>query len=585
MKGIVISLLAQAACITALSELPRLKLPWGTWEATVYEKDQKDPEVPKVYLFQNVRFGAKPERFSAPSFPADRNDTLQNITSSTSCIQVDITKLKKPPGGQNPLGDAEDPDIKETEDCLFLDIYVPVSAFQRDAKPLPVVVWIYGGGYAFGSKNQAGPLYTAQSLLRASDYQTIFIAGNYRVGAFGWLASAYMQDVGQPNAGLYDQALMLDWVQEYISQVNGDKHQVSAWGESAGAGSILHHLIREDGVKPPAFTRFVAQSPAFEWAWDNHPNGKLDSMYKKFSELAGCNATYNISCLRSADIRDLTKANQQLFKVVRQTGLFPVGPAVDGKWIKTIPTVAFSQGKATKNITSAIISHCANEPKLFMPPVSNKADLEKFLKEFLPGDSRDPQRDKIKKQYCGGFWPDYKACTAKMIRDASFTCNTRDLFEAYASKSYMMEYSFPTEGFAYHATDLIALFANSRDEVKTMLAKTLGNVTAGIYADVLNFNVRKNYQQYFASFAISGNPNTLQPTLPRHWSIATGGEVLSNVMKVTGVFSNETRDDQNTKTSCDFWIGIAKEILDSSKTESGEEGSLHVQLPGDYNEL
>lgn len=255
--------------------------------------------------------------------------------------------MKHPPVGGSPLEDPHDPPNNQTEDCLFLDIYVPKWVFEEDAADtrLPVTVWIYGGGYAFGSKDQGGPLYTGKSGLQASGYNNIFIAGNYRVGAFGWLAGDYMEKAGQPNAGLYDQALLFEWVQQYIDQVRGDKESVSAWGESAGASSILHHLIREEGTVDPKFRTFAAQSPGFEWAWDNSSDGKLDTIYRNFSRLAKCEFAYDMDCLRKANVTDLAKANQELFDTVRQTGLFPVGPAVDGKWIKTLSSISFSEGK------------------------------------------------------------------------------------------------------------------------------------------------------------------------------------------------------------------------------------------------
>lgn len=278
---------------------------------------------------------------------------MQIIDRDTRCIQIDITKLDRSPGGESPIVEPVNPHKLGSEDCLFLDIYVPVRAFNLGVPQLPVIIWLYGGAYAFGTKDQGGEFYTGQSVLNASDYSTIFIAGNYRVGAFGWLAGHYMEEVGQPNAGLYDQALLFEWVQKYVSQVQGDKDQVSAWGESAGAGSILHHLIREDGTHDPGFNTFVAKSPAFEWSWNNSADGRLDRMYQKFSEYADCDAKYNITCLREAPIEVLAEANQKLFDSVRQTGLFPVGPAVDGKWIKTIPTLAFSEGK---HIASSTVS-------------------------------------------------------------------------------------------------------------------------------------------------------------------------------------------------------------------------------------
>lgn len=296
---------------------------------------------PQIYLFSNVRFGAKPELFRAPEFPPWTDSSVQSPFDGRSCIQIDPSQLDRPPGGENPINDPADSDPDTSEDCLFLDLYVPKSVIDNGT-PAPVVVWIYGGAFAFGSKNQLGPLYTGQSILNASKYQTIFVAGNYRLGAYGWLAGDYMQTVGQTNAGLYDQALLFDWVQAYIHQVNGDKDQVSAFGESAGASSILHHLIREGGTVDPAFSRFAVQSPAFEWSWDNSPNGRLDKIYKNFSDLAGCGQNFDIDCLRSS--KNLSDANQALFNSVRQTGLFPVGPAVDDVWVKTIPTLSFANG-------------------------------------------------------------------------------------------------------------------------------------------------------------------------------------------------------------------------------------------------
>lgn len=287
-------------------------------------------------------------RFGAPSYPTEKSTEVQDIKGPISCIQINTTALNHPPGGQSPVADPRDNHHLGVEDCLFLDIYVPKAAFAPNAKPLPVVVWLFGGAYAFGSKTQTpgGPLYTGQSLLRASNYSAIFIAGNYRVGAFGWLAGSYMEKVGQPNAGLYDQALLFDWVQRYVSKVGGDKNRVTAWGESAGAGSILHHLIRNDGQTAPQFQSFMVQSPAFEWAWDNTAGGRLDQVFQNFSSEAKCGLSYNITCLRDASVHDLRVANQNLFNDIKQTGLFPVGPSVDGQWIKTIPTIAFSQRKS-----------------------------------------------------------------------------------------------------------------------------------------------------------------------------------------------------------------------------------------------
>ena len=248
--------------------------------------------------------------------------------------------------------------MAQSEDCLFLDIYVPKSVLDGRVKSVPVVVWLYGGAYAFGSKTPYGnkwPFYSGQSLIETSDNpwwpiggEMIFVAGNYRMGAFGWLAGHYMEQAGLPNAGLYDQRLMLDFVRTYIARVGGNPQAVSAWGESAGAGSIMHHITAFKGQQDPLFKTALLQSPAFQWQWNRQPDGGLDAVYRTFSNLTGCGYTLNMSCLQSASLDSLVNANQDLFKTFHLRGLFPVGPALDGKWVDKLPAAQIAQGTSVE---------------------------------------------------------------------------------------------------------------------------------------------------------------------------------------------------------------------------------------------
>jgi carboxylesterase type B len=76
---------------------------------------------------------------------------------------------------------------------------------------VPVVVWYYDGAYLYGSKNGLGPdipFYNGTGMLQAASAaksKLIFVTGNYRLGAFGWLAGTKIEKIGLPNAGLYDQ--------------------------------------------------------------------------------------------------------------------------------------------------------------------------------------------------------------------------------------------------------------------------------------------------------------------------------------------------------------------------------------------
>lgn len=70
----------------------------------------------------------------------------------------------------------------------------------------------------------------------------IYVALNYRLGAFGWLSGSAFPRDGTPNVGLYDQRLALEWVQKNIAKFGGDSKRVTVMGESAGGGSIIHQM-------------------------------------------------------------------------------------------------------------------------------------------------------------------------------------------------------------------------------------------------------------------------------------------------------------------------------------------------------
>ncbi|KAH0593181.1 hypothetical protein MHUMG1_09183 [Metarhizium humberi] len=137
----------------------------------------------------------------------------------------------------------------------------------------------------------------------------------------------------------------------------------------------------------------------------------------------------------------MEEANQKLFEQVIQGGLFPVGPAVDGKWVKTMPPSALAQGSYWKQLDSAIVSHVTNESGPFiLKGIVDQASFDKYLAEFLPGDALEPQRSLIKKEYdCQAvFDGDFQACAGAVIERLVIICNTWYLADAYPDKTCAM---------------------------------------------------------------------------------------------------------------------------------------------------
>lgn len=121
-----------------------------------------------------------------------------------------------------------------SEDCLYLNIWTPAkSASDR----LPVLVWIYGGGFAGGSTST--PVHNGEHLARKG---VVLVSINYRVGPLGFLAhpelSAESPHKASGNYGLLDQIAGLKWVQRNIAKFGGDPDRVSIFGESAGGISV-----------------------------------------------------------------------------------------------------------------------------------------------------------------------------------------------------------------------------------------------------------------------------------------------------------------------------------------------------------
>ena len=250
---------------------------------------------------------------------------------------------------------------------------------------LPVISWFYGGAYIFGGKDQFDPIlpfYHGTGLIQESEGNVIFVSSNYRVsgirfppkavrdvltvqlGAYGFLAGTTMEKEGLVNAGLYDQRAVLQWIQDYIGLVGGDKTQVSAWGESAGAGSIMHQLVAFGGTQDPLFSKAVMQSPAFALAFDR--KGALESTFQNFTSLAGC-AGQGVACLRAASADTLNKANTAL-NLAGPAGTFAVGPSTDGSMIRQLASVEFKSGMLSPFSLSTAIHRTQNLRQLLEKP-------------------------------------------------------------------------------------------------------------------------------------------------------------------------------------------------------------------------
>jgi carboxylesterase type B len=149
---------------------------------------------------------------------------------------------------------------ESSEDCLYLNVYMPSKEYmQKINKPLPVMVWIYGGGFNSGSSN-AWYLYDGRYLSKRHD--VIVVTLNYRLGVIGFLVADGEEEQLDGNYGIQDQRLALEWVRENIAAFGGDPNRITLAGESAGALSVSIHLTSPD-TPTGLFSSAILQSTPF----------------------------------------------------------------------------------------------------------------------------------------------------------------------------------------------------------------------------------------------------------------------------------------------------------------------------------
>ncbi|XP_049779875.1 cholinesterase-like isoform X1 [Schistocerca cancellata] len=149
-----------------------------------------------------------------------------------------------------------------SEDCLYLNVFVP--DVPGEGSGFPVLFWIHGGGFTYGSGSdqQYGPDFLVS-------YGVILVTINYRLGPLGFLSTG--DEVVPGNAGLKDQLLALKWVGQNIASFGGDPDLITLQGQSAGGMAVSFHMVSP--LSTGLFSKVIIQSGNFigqplsmEWA-------------------------------------------------------------------------------------------------------------------------------------------------------------------------------------------------------------------------------------------------------------------------------------------------------------------------------
>jgi para-nitrobenzyl esterase len=190
-----------------------------------------------------------------------------------------------------------------TEDCLYLNVFAPLSSPGRGhGHGRPVMVWIYGGGFSAGESDD----YDGSKL--ATQGNVVVVTVNYRIGVLGIFAHPALSAEGHlvTNYGLLDQQFALQWVRANIAAFGGDPDNVTIFGESAGAVSVYFQLASP--LAHGLFQRAIAESGSFNGLFKSRPEAAAEVIGQAFATQAGC-SDQTAACLRSLSVTQIL-ANQ-----------------------------------------------------------------------------------------------------------------------------------------------------------------------------------------------------------------------------------------------------------------------------------
>ncbi len=275
----------------------------------------------KARAFLGLPFAAPPVadlRWKAPQPPAHWSGVRDATNFAARCAQWPI------------WADYIFQDAGPSEDCLYLDVYSPVAVHH--AHPLPVMVWIHGGGYAAGGSSE--PRYSNSPLV---DRGVVLVNINYRMGVFGFLASEDLRREGGGTAGNYglmDTVAALRWVRANIARFGGDPKNVTIFGESAGSFAVS--MLMAAPMAQGLFQKAIGESGA------------------SFSSLLGgdtleVRASRDQAWVESLGVKSLAElramSTSQLIEVARKKGVIGFSPVIDGTLLTEAVPKTYSAGK------------------------------------------------------------------------------------------------------------------------------------------------------------------------------------------------------------------------------------------------
>ncbi|PAV18001.1 alpha beta-hydrolase [Pyrrhoderma noxium] len=505
--------------------------------------------------FLSLRYAAPPTgnlRFQAPAPPL--NMSSQGIqlanTQPNQCFQSGNGASASNPFRGNQTTNLSSPSSltakltkrqsSQTEDCLFLNVFVS-GEVNAQAK-MPVVFWIHGGGYIAGGANG----FPGGDLITEAGGGIVVVVIQYRLGVFGFLSGAEVKKNGALNAGLLDQQAALKWVQENIHLFGGDPEKVTIWGESAGAGSVLQHMVAHGGNTQPPLFRNAITSSTFLPSQYNFDDAIPEQLYSEFVQGTGCtNATNTFQCLVGVDVDALEKVNDDINKS-GFSGTFVTVPVIDGDLIIERPIETIIKGKL--NAKQYLGMTNTFEGRDFINSgILSGMNITNYVTQLFPQFNDNQIQDTVA-QYTGAGLDTAFDQAVAIMGESIFICPTYALLSAYPGQAHKGLFAIQPGN---HANDISYYFPGTNGP------------------PFKNAQFSASFDGGFLGLAKADDPNTrvVDNIITPNW-VPFGG--IGGDQGHTEMLFNKTEDsqpdirsfttDSSLLTRCEFWMSVAASL-------------------------
>jgi para-nitrobenzyl esterase len=485
-RSLVVGMLSLPLAVFAASSGPQVKTVSG-----VVEGKSDGP----VNVFLGIPYAAPPVgdlRWKPPVPAAKWNGVLKARDFGSHCMQGKV------------YGDMNFRDPGGSEDCLTLNVWVPAKAA---AAKLPVMVWIYGGGFAAGTTSEP-----RQDGIHLAQQGVIVVSMNYRLGIFGFFVHPELAKESGHNAagnyGLLDQTAALRWVRDNIAAFGGDPGNVTIFGESAGSFSVSAQMASP--LAKGLFQKAIGESGAafFSGGLTFEPRSAREQ-----KDVKAVNAKLGVSTL--AELRAIPAQKLLDAFAPPQSPGFDFGPDVDGYFLPESVPAIFAAGNQNDVPLLAGWNHDEGSYEIAFSPQKPTADSLKATAQKEFGDKAA--------EFLKLYPSDNDAQTLRSAQDFAgdrfIAFSTWAWLEAQSKTGKQPVYRFRFDLGPPSDPKMPQLGAYHSSEIEYVFGQLDSKAGVGWRAD--DRQLSDEMQKYWANFARSGDPNG--PGLPK-WPVYSAGD-------------------------------------------------------------